>query len=162
MRLYVIGPVSGHEGDNREAFERARRRLEAAGHKAVIPHDLVPADTGWQAAMSKSIREMLRLTPHGRFYYDGVAELPRVIGSKGALSSQPGAKQQSYVCMADLTANAAVDDDLCGTLKVGGSEPIVMAPSFSRRPAQQLPTNSEGLSFALTRGGVPSVCESEG
>lgn len=80
----------------------------------------------------------------------------------GALAAQAGAKQRSYVCMADLTANAAVDDDLCGTLKVGGGEPIVMAPSFSRRPAQQLPTNSEGLSFALTRGGVPRVCESEG
>lgn len=78
----------------------------------------------------------------------------------GALSSQAGAKQQSYVCMADQTANAAIDYDMCGTLHVGGCEPIVMAPSFSRRPAQQLPTNSEGLSFALTRGGVPRVCES--
>lgn len=78
----------------------------------------------------------------------------------GALSAQPGAKQQSYVCMADQTANAAIDYDMCGTLHVGGCEPIVMAPSFSRRPAQQLPTNSDGLSFALTRGGVPRVCES--
>lgn len=67
----------------------------------------------------------------------------------GALAAQPGAKQQSY-------------------LKRGGGEPIVMAPSFSRRPAQQLPTNSDGLSFALTRGGAarmrirkltPTECE---
>lgn len=57
------------------------------------------------------------------------------------------------LCMADLTSNAAIDYDLCGTLKVGGGEPVVMAPSFSRRPAQQLPTNEDGLSFALTRGG---------
>ena len=71
----------------------------------------------------------------------------------GALAARPGAKQQSYVCMADLTSNAAIDYDLCGTLKVGGGEPVVMAPSFSRRPAQQLPTNEDGLSFALTRGG---------
>lgn len=71
----------------------------------------------------------------------------------GALAARPGAKQQSYVCMADLTSNAAIDYDLCGTLKVGGCEPVVMAPSFSRRPAQQLPTNEDGLSFALTRGG---------
>lgn len=78
----------------------------------------------------------------------------------GALAAQPGAKQQSYVCMADDTAHTAIDYDLCGTLKRGGGEPIVMAPSFSRRPAQQLPTNSDGLSFALTRGGVPRVCES--
>lgn len=71
----------------------------------------------------------------------------------GALAARPGAKQQSYICMADLTSNAAIDYDLCGTLKVGGGEPVVMAPSFSRRPAQQLPTNEDGLSFALTRGG---------
>lgn len=77
----------------------------------------------------------------------------------GALAARPGAKQQSYVCMADLTSNAAIDYDLCGTLKVGGGEPVVMAPSFSRRPAQQLPTNEDGLSFALTRGGVPRICE---
>lgn len=77
----------------------------------------------------------------------------------GALAARPGAKQQSYVCMADLTSNAAIDHDLCGTLKVGGCEPVVMAPSFSRRPAQQLPTNEDGLSFALTRGGVPRICE---
>lgn len=84
MRLYVIGPVSGREGGNRDAFEGARRRLEAAGHTAVIPHDLVPPDAGWQAAMSKSIREMLRLTPRKKLYYGGVAELPGTIGSKGA------------------------------------------------------------------------------
>lgn len=77
----------------------------------------------------------------------------------GALAAQPGAKQQSYVCMSDLTAHAAIDRDLCGTIKVGGGEPVVMAPSFSRRPAQQLPTNEEGLAFALTRGGVPRICE---
>lgn len=55
--------------------------------------------------------------------------------------------------MADLTSNAAIDYDLCGTPKVGGGEPAVMAPSFSRRPAQQLPTNEDGPSSALTRGG---------
>lgn len=71
----------------------------------------------------------------------------------GALAARPGAKQQSYVCMADLTSHAAIDYNLCGTLKVGGGEPVVIAPSFSRRPAQQLPTNEDGLSFALTRGG---------
>lgn len=86
----------------------------------------------------------------------------------GALAAQPGAKQQSYICVADDTAHAAIDYDLCGTLKRGGGEPIVMAPSSSRRPAQQLPTNSDGLSFALTRGGAarmrirkltPTECE---
>lgn len=78
----------------------------------------------------------------------------------GALSARPGAKQQSYICMADTTAHAAIDHDLCGTLKVGGSEPIVMAPTFSKRMEQQLPTNEKGLSFALTRSAPPNVCDS--
>ena len=38
----------------------------------------------------------------------------------GALSAQPGMKQTSYVCVADDNAKAAVDEDLCGSLKVGG------------------------------------------
>lgn len=38
----------------------------------------------------------------------------------GALSAQPGMKQQTYVCMADDNGRSAVDEDLCGSLKVGG------------------------------------------
>lgn len=83
MRLYVIGPVTGREGDNREAFEEARRELEAAGFKAVIPHDVVDAGDDWQLAMRQSIREMLRVRA-GRPVYDGVAELPGLFGSRGA------------------------------------------------------------------------------
>lgn len=41
----------------------------------------------------------------------------------GALAAQPGMKQTSYVCMADDNAKAAVDEDLCGSLKVGGGCP---------------------------------------
>lgn len=83
MRLYVIGPVSGREGDNREAFEEARRELEAAGFKATIPHDKIEAGTGWQDAMRASIKELLA-TYRGKPRYGGVAELPGVFGSKGA------------------------------------------------------------------------------
>ena len=83
MRLYVIGPVTGREGDNREAFEEARRELEAAGFKAVIPHDVVDAGGDWQLAMRQSIREMLRVRA-GRPVYDGVAELPGPFGPRGA------------------------------------------------------------------------------
>ena len=83
MRLYVIGPVSGHEGDNREAFEEARRELEAAGFKATIPHDKIAEGTDWQMAMRQSIREMLSVRA-GKPVYGGVAELRGVFGSKGA------------------------------------------------------------------------------
>lgn len=42
MRIYVCGPVSGHEARNVVAFERARAMLERNGEEAVIPHDVVP------------------------------------------------------------------------------------------------------------------------
>lgn len=48
-----------------------------------------------------------------------------------ALSAQPGMKQTTYVvqpkpiCLADDTAKAACDVDLCGSLKVGGGIPAV-------------------------------------
>lgn len=83
MRLYIIGPVSGHENDNIDAFEEARDRLKAAGHKATIPHEKIPAGTPWRQAMRMSIRELLSLWK-GEPRYEGVAELPGVFGSKGA------------------------------------------------------------------------------
>lgn len=83
MRLYVIGPVSGHEGDNREEFEEARRQLEEAGFKVTIPHDKIEQGAPWQSAMRASIREILSMY-RGKPRYDGVAELPGVFGSKGA------------------------------------------------------------------------------
>ena len=66
----------------------------------------------------------------------------------GALSAQPGMKQTTYVlryepsedvgtnnsaavafgpaiCMADDNAKAAIDEDMCGSLKVGGAPPMV-------------------------------------
>lgn len=83
LRLYIIGPVSGHENDNVDAFEEARDRLKAAGHKATIPHEKIPAGTPWRQAMRMSIRELLSLWK-GEPRYEGVAELPGVFTSKGA------------------------------------------------------------------------------
>ena len=50
MRIYVIGPVTGHADLNRPTFESARAELSAAGHEAVIPHDFIPADAERAAA----------------------------------------------------------------------------------------------------------------
>lgn len=83
MRLYVIGPVTGRDGDNREAFEEARSELEGHGYKATIPHDKVPEGASWGDAMRASIREMLS-SIKGKPRYDGVAELEGVFGSRGA------------------------------------------------------------------------------
>lgn len=55
----------------------------------------------------------------------------------GALAASPGSKQQTYVtktwCMADDTAKAALDLDMCGTLKVCGSSPQVARYMSVRR-----------------------------
>lgn len=77
MRLYVIGPVSGHTENNRPAFERAARQLHRAlGCAVEIPHDTVPSDADWQTAMRLSISAMLRC--------DGVALLEGWRWSRGA------------------------------------------------------------------------------
>lgn len=76
MRLYVIGPVSGLEEDNRPAFEDARGRLLEAGYEVEIPHDTIPPGTSWQSAMKHSIKRM--------FEADAVAMIDGVLRSEGA------------------------------------------------------------------------------
>ena len=74
------------------------------------------------------------------------------------------AQTQSVVCVADDQAHAAIDEELSGTLKVGGGVPYVaipecwcVAPAFSKRPGQQIAHNNDNLSYALTCSGVPRV-----
>ena len=55
MRLYVIGPVTGRENLNREAFEEARAKLEQAGYTVTIPHDFIPSDASHERAMQLSL-----------------------------------------------------------------------------------------------------------
>ena len=52
-RIYVSGPVSGVGGDNRAAFDAARRALLEAYPRAAVevPHDHVPEGTPWASAM---------------------------------------------------------------------------------------------------------------
>lgn len=53
----------------------------------------------------------------------------RLIGGvgdiSGALSTGSGAKNQNYLCVADDNAKAAIDENLCGTLKAGRGTPWV-------------------------------------
>lgn len=77
MRLYVIGPVTGRENLNREAFEEARGMLERAGYAVTIPHDIIPTNASHEDAMLLSIKAMLCC--------DGVAVLNDWAASPGAL-----------------------------------------------------------------------------
>lgn len=85
--IYIIGPVSGIEDDNRAAFQAMREKLESnlPDCAVLIPHDCVPAGTGWKSAMRRSIREMMRA--------DCVAALADWSRSKGA-SCEHGICQQ--------------------------------------------------------------------
>lgn len=76
MRLYIIGPVSGIEQDNRPAFEEAALALERAGYDATVPHWFIPAGTEWETAMKRSIEMLVKC--------DGVAALEGFGTSKGA------------------------------------------------------------------------------
>ena len=76
MRLYVIGPVTGREKLNQEAFEDAKERLLDAGYDVLVPHDVVPPDAVHERAMRLSIKAMLGC--------DGVAALTDWDESRGA------------------------------------------------------------------------------
>ena len=55
---YVIGPVPGHENNNRDMFEAMRSQMNGLGFHTVIPHDLIPPDTPWLSAVAKSLTFM--------------------------------------------------------------------------------------------------------
>lgn len=76
MRLYVIGPVSGVRGGNRETFEEAAHRLEDFGYDVLIPHWFIPEGTPWRIAMKRSVEMLVKC--------DGVAALDGWGSSKGA------------------------------------------------------------------------------
>lgn len=89
MNIYTIGPVTGIEQDNRPEFERVKRALELAGHRAKVPHDFVDEASSWSQAMRTSIREMLRerwfSTPlFCHPVYDAIAMLDGWEDSRGA------------------------------------------------------------------------------
>lgn len=76
MRIYVIGPVSGHDDLNVPAFEHARKALRESGFVPLVPHDFVPDGADWQAAMRRSLETLVKA--------DGVAYLEGWQKSHGA------------------------------------------------------------------------------
>lgn len=83
MRLYIIGPVTGKPGLNREAFEEARKALMALGYEVDLPHDYVPGDATWEQAMRLSLWH-LAASDGGGPLYAGAVRLPGWRESEGA------------------------------------------------------------------------------
>lgn len=79
-RVYVCGPVSGVEGRNVVAFERARAALARAGYEVVIPHDVVPSTMDDATQRGEIMRRCLR----AMLGCDAVATLPGWQASVGA------------------------------------------------------------------------------
>jgi hypothetical protein len=76
MRIYVVGPITGHDDLNLTAFEDARDKLEKAGYRVLLPHDFVAADALWHKAMRRSLETLVKA--------DGIACLDGWSNSHGA------------------------------------------------------------------------------
>lgn len=76
MELYVIGPVTGRENLNREAFEDAKEKLERAGYAVTIPNDIILPDASREQAMRLSISWIAKLDRGGVAMLDDWAKSP--------------------------------------------------------------------------------------
>ena len=75
MRLYIAGPMTGHEDYNYEAFNDAEKLLKSVGYEV-----LNPARQGY----GKEYHEYLELAIADVFACDGIALLPHWEHSPGA------------------------------------------------------------------------------
>lgn len=120
-RLFVVGCLGGEPpvevlfepGSLSGDFETGRKeRARIAARSGGGAHG------GGVVAFAQNSRDELR--------YQGAGDV------SGALSANPGSKQTTYVCesvycVGDDNAKAAVDEDVAGTLKVGGSPGYISA-----------------------------------
>ena len=83
MILYIVGPVTGLENNNRPAFEYAKIALESVGYDACIPHDGIPSDASHEDAMRTSLGNIVESLESGP-YIEGLATLCGWMDSKGA------------------------------------------------------------------------------
>ena len=91
MNIYIVGPVTGIENDNREEFERVKVKLWSIGASVDIPHDYIDERVGWEDAMLVSVHLLTQFNamlhhdpPRYEPHYDGVAMLDGWEESRGA------------------------------------------------------------------------------
>lgn len=88
-RLYISGPVTGIEDDNRTVFDDTQKLLAEAGYDSFLPHYLVEPSDSHETAMLLCINELTGRTQkpgirHPVPCYDGLALLPGWEQSEGA------------------------------------------------------------------------------
>lgn len=77
MTIYISGPITGKENENREAFSAAQAMLESNGHVVLNPHvicaDIVASEIWRKASASERwvmcMRECLRRLPDADLVY---------------------------------------------------------------------------------------------
>lgn len=63
MTWYISGPMSGHEGLNFSAFEKAATELRKSGYLVVSPHEMNPAlDADWFECIVEDIKAVKECT----------------------------------------------------------------------------------------------------
>ncbi len=80
MRVYIAGPITGKENNNREAFEKASRIIASMGHHPVSPIKLcrwIPKGSPWVAYMRRCIAVLVKC--------DAICRLEGWEASRGAL-----------------------------------------------------------------------------
>jgi len=60
MKVYLSGPVTGLENNNREQFEYFSSLLESVGFETIIPTKMVSEGTDWHCAMRTCIAAMMK------------------------------------------------------------------------------------------------------
>lgn len=131
-RLYIIGPVTGVEDDNRPEFEQAFWELNGVGHATATPFmaDGMCLANDWGSCMLASVHELtnLRNVPAkgGRLgtvapFYDGVAMLDGWEQSKGATIEHDLAVALGIPCRPWREWLSAEGGEPCPTQASGGA-----------------------------------------
>jgi len=61
MRIYIAGPITGYDLEERLAFFREKRvELERQGHIGVNPLECHPLGIPWEAALKADLQELVR------------------------------------------------------------------------------------------------------
>lgn len=145
----VSHAVSSGGGKPGSGYPRVAHALTSEGH------DASEDGTGRDTPLTLEVR--------GR---DGERVLEwRDDGTANALRQPNGGRDGlgvGAVCMATGQANAEIVSEGSPSLTTShDGPPICMAPSFSKRPGQQIATRDDGSSFAVTTGEPPRLAGAE-
>lgn len=74
MRIYIAGPISGIEDDNRRAFSRAEDFLLQASHTPINPHKVCEPTDDYDTCMRKDLQALA--TCQGIYLLQGWEQSP--------------------------------------------------------------------------------------